>query len=218
MEDDTHKCSICERVFRTLSGLISHRRSAHVEENMQRVIDAALSEPAPGEERISPELLRFADEIHTTVTTNTPPKVRLRKLAHYGDLPHIARATPGSAAYDLFAAIAEPWCLRTQDRLAVPTGLEIELPPNMVAKICPRSGLAITNGISLLNAPGIIDSDYRGEIMVIMVNHAATKFWVQPGMRIAQMLIEPVAQIELEYVDELSDTTRGGNGFGSTGS
>jgi dUTP pyrophosphatase len=126
-------------------------------------------------------------------------------------------ATPLAAGMDLRAHISEPLTLASLQRALVPTGLFIELPAGYEAQIRPRSGLAAKHGISLVNAPGTIDADYRGEIKIIVVNLSDTPFVLQPGERIAQMVIARHEQAEWVTVAELTDTTRGAGGFGSTG-
>jgi dUTP pyrophosphatase len=126
-------------------------------------------------------------------------------------------ATPLSAGMDLRANIAEPITLAPLQRTLTPTGLFIELPAGYEAQIRPRSGLAAKHGISIVNAPGTIDADYRGEIKIILVNLSDTPFVLQPGERIAQMVVARHEQIVWQAVDELSDSTRGSGGFGSTG-
>lgn len=126
-------------------------------------------------------------------------------------------ATPLSAGMDLRACLAEPLTLASLQRALVPTGLFIELPAGCEAQIRPRSGLAAKHGISIVNAPGTIDADYRGEIKIILVNLSDTPFVVQPGERIAQMVIARHERVEWTPVDELDDTARGAGGFGSTG-
>lgn len=144
--------------------------------------------------------------------------VKVKKLAHYGDLPDLSAATFGSAGIDLFCALDEAVCLNNMGaREIIPTGISLELPVGFEAQIRPRSGLAAKSGITVLNTPGTIDSDYRGEIGVILVNLSTKRFFVERGMRIAQMVIKPVVLPVLEYVGELSETERGEGGFGSTG-
>lgn len=143
--------------------------------------------------------------------------IRLKKLRHYGDLPEIKRATIGSAGIDLAAANYDDIVIGINQWHLVPTGLCIEVPLGWVAKIAPRSGLAANDGITILNTPGIVDSDYRGEIKINLVNNTTKKFVVKRGMRIAQMLIERSPVVKLEWVEELSETARGVGGFGSTG-
>lgn len=125
--------------------------------------------------------------------------------------------TQGSAGFDLRAAISEPIVLQPGKRALIPIGIKIALPEGYEAQIRPRSGLAYRNGITMLNSPGTIDSDYRGEIKVIAINHGEEPFTVKHGDRIAQMVIAPVQKIEIQEVFELPKTKRGDGGFGSTG-
>ncbi len=145
--------------------------------------------------------------------------VRVKRLPHGKDLPLPTYQTVSSAGLDLQAAIApqtilmiEPGC-----RELVPTGLAIELPEGFEAQIRPRSGLALKKGVTLVNTPGTIDADYRGEIGVIVINHGAEPFEIVRGDRIAQMIVAPVVQARLVEVDDLSSSDRGAGGFGSTG-
>lgn len=141
-------------------------------------------------------------------------KVRIvNKSGH--DLPRYE--TSGSAGMDLRANIEETLTLSPLERQLVPTGLFIELPQGYEAQIRPRSGLAIKKGLSLVNTPGTIDSDYRGEIKVIMINLSGEEQSIAPGERIAQMVIARYEQVAWEEVDTLSDSERGAGGFGSTG-
>ncbi|MFN7038991.1 MAG: dUTP diphosphatase [Alphaproteobacteria bacterium] len=145
-------------------------------------------------------------------------KVSLKKLDHAKDLPLPFYATPGSAGMDLTAAIKEDIILKQGEIKLIPTGIAIELPQNFEAQIRPRSGLAAKNGVTVLNTPGTIDSDYRGEISIILINHGKVDFTITHGMRIAQMVISPVMQVKIELVEELfTETERGEGGFGSTG-
>ncbi len=130
-------------------------------------------------------------------------------------LPHYE--TVYSAGMDLRANIDTPVILKPLSRYLVPTGLFVELPEGYEAQIRPRSGLAIKHGISLLNSPGTIDSDYRGEIKIILVNVSNDSFAIHDGDRIAQMVIAPYVQANWEVVDELNTTVRGAGGFGHTG-
>ena len=136
---------------------------------------------------------------------------RLKKV------PLPAHATEDSAGVDLTAAIDEPIILAPGKRTLVPTGIAIALPKGFEAQIRPRSGLAIKHGISLVNSPGTIDADYRGEIAVIIINHGEESFTVEPGMRIAQMVIAAYQSVTWDEVDSLDSTVRGVNRFGSTG-
>ena len=139
------------------------------------------------------------------------------RLAHGRDLPLPGYATPGSAGMDLLAAVQGAMVLQPGARALIPTGLALALPPGTEAQLRPRSGLALKHGITCLNAPGTIDSDYRGEIGVILINHGAEPFTVTRGMRIAQLVVAPVTQLVWNEVDALPGTARGEGGFGSTG-
>lgn len=125
--------------------------------------------------------------------------------------------TPFSAGLDLMADIEKNIVLEPGQRALIPTGLAVEIPIGYEAQIRPRSGLAIKNGISLVNSPGTIDADYRGEVKIIVINHGQETVAFSRGDRIAQMVIAPVVQAEIQEVTELSDTTRAAGGFGSTG-
>ena len=136
----------------------------------------------------------------------------------FNDLPLPAYATVGSAGVDLRAAISEPLLLKPGERLAVPTGIAIALPIGFEAQVRPRSGLAARNGISLVNSPGTIDSDYRGEIKVLLINHGSEEKQIERGDRIAQLVIARYEQVVWSEVSTLEETDRGAGGFGSTGS
>ena len=139
------------------------------------------------------------------------------KIVNRSPYPLPAYATALSAGMDLRANLAEPLVLGTLERSMVPTGLYIELPAGFGAQIRPRSGLAAKHGISIVNAPGTIDADYRGEIRVVLVNLSNEPFTVEPGERIAQMVVARHEQVEWESVEELAESGRGSGGFGSTG-
>lgn len=126
-------------------------------------------------------------------------------------------ATPQSAGMDLRADIEEPIKLHPGDRVCIPTGLYIQLPSGYEAQVRPRSGLALKKGITVLNTPGTIDEDYRGEVGVILINHSLKYFDVNPGDRIAQLVISPVVQADLLLVDNMDDTERGDGGYGHSG-
>jgi dUTP pyrophosphatase len=143
--------------------------------------------------------------------------VAIKRLAHGGDLPLPSYATRDSAGMDLAAAVAAELVLKPGARAIVPTGFAIALPAGYEAQVRPRSGLAAKNGVTVLNAPGTIDADYRGEVGVILVNHGDRDFVVTRGMRIAQMVIAPVSPATMAEVAELPATRRGAGGFGSTG-
>ncbi len=143
--------------------------------------------------------------------------IKVRRLPHGRSLPLPAPASPGSAGLDLLAAIAEPVTLPPGARLEVPTGLALELPPGWEGQVRPRSGLAARHGVTLANSPGTIDSDYRGEVRVLLVNLGAESVVFERGDRVAQLVVAPVARVELVETDRLSETERGDGGFGSSG-
>jgi len=144
-------------------------------------------------------------------------KVGIKKLAHAQDLALPFYATTGAAGLDLLAAVEAEIELLPGARMAVPCGIAIELPLGVEAQIRPRSGLALNHGITCLNAPGTIDSDYRGEIKAILINHGDKSFKIARGTKIAQMVIARHEQAELVETETLSDSARGAGGFGSTG-
>lgn len=144
--------------------------------------------------------------------------IPITRLAHGHDLPLPATATALAAGYDLYAAVDMPIVLDTLERALVPTGCAIALPPGYEAQVRPRSGLALRHGITVLNAPGTIDADYRGEISVILVNLGRDPFRVERGARIAQLVIAPFVTARWDECEDLPRTLgRGAGGFGSTG-
>ncbi len=142
-------------------------------------------------------------------------KVRVRRLA--ADLPLPDLASQGSAGFDLRAAVEEPLSLAPGHRVLVPTGLQIELPEGWEGQVRPRSGLALRHGLTVLNSPGTIDSDYRGEVGVVLINLGQEPVTIRRGDRIAQLVFARCAMAEIEEVESLSATDRGAGGFGSTG-
>ena len=144
---------------------------------------------------------------------------QLMQLPHGKDLPLPSYETAEAAGMDMRAAVPEdaPLTLNPGARELVPTGFAMAIPPGFEAQIRPRSGLALKHGIGLVNAPGTVDSDYRGEIKIILINLGREDFEISRGMRIAQMIIAPVLQVAIEPVESLDDTARGAGGFGSTG-
>lgn len=144
-------------------------------------------------------------------------KVLFKKLPHATDLKLPSYESSHAAGMDIRAALKEPLVLESGKRALVPTGLQMALPDGYEAQIRPRSGLAYRNGITMLNTPGTIDADYRGELKVLAINHGDEAFTIRHGDRIAQMVIAPVQQMFVEEVQELPGTERGTGGFGSTG-
>ena len=147
----------------------------------------------------------------------TQVEIAVTRLPHNADLPLPAYETAQSAGMDLAAAIDAPLSLAPGERAMVPTGLAIALPAGFEAQVRPRSGLAAKNGVTVLNTPGTVDADYRGEVKVILINLGQETFKIERGMRIAQMVIAPVTQARFAEVDSLTETARGAGGFGSTG-
>ncbi|HKJ30324.1 MAG TPA: dUTP diphosphatase [Balneolales bacterium] len=145
------------------------------------------------------------------------PNILLTRLPHFKNLPLPSYESTQAAGMDIRAALEEPIMLKPGERTLIPTGFKMALPKGYEAQIRPRSGLAIRNGITMLNSPGTIDADYRGEVKVIAINHGQESFTINHGDRIAQMVIAPVVQLNIEEVYDLPDSSRGEGGFGSTG-
>ncbi|MCW4115803.1 dUTP diphosphatase [Aurantimonas sp. MSK8Z-1] len=145
------------------------------------------------------------------------PSIRVLRLPHARDLPLPAYATEGAAGADLRAALAEPLVLEPGARALVPSGFAFEIPPGFEVQVRPRSGLAARHGVTVLNAPGTVDSDYRGEVMAILVNHGSAPFTIAHGERIAQLVVAPVVRAAFDETVAIGATARGVGGFGSTG-
>lgn len=143
--------------------------------------------------------------------------LKINTLPHFAGLPLPAYQSGQAAGLDLPAAIAEPVLLAPGRRAAVPTGLALELPEGYEAQVRPRSGLALRRGVTVLNSPGTVDADYRGEVKVILINLGEEDFLIERGMRIAQLVVAPVTQARIEVAAELEKSGRGAGGFGSTG-
>jgi dUTP pyrophosphatase len=146
-----------------------------------------------------------------------PVSVAVTRLPHGADLPLPRYETADSAGLDLLAAVGEDVTLPPGGRALIPSGLAIALPAGTEAQVRPRSGLALRDGVTVLNSPGTVDADYRGEVGVILINHGAAEFTVTRGMRIAQLVVAPVTRLEWAVVESLPETARGAGGFGSTG-
>ena len=144
-------------------------------------------------------------------------KIFFKKLDHAKDLPLPAYESDEAAGMDIRAALGEPMTLKPGERDLISTGLQMALPEGYEAQIRPRSGLAYKHGITMLNTPGTIDSDYRGEVKVLAINHGGEPYVIEHGDRIAQMVIAPVYQPQIEESETLPETNRGEGGFGSTG-
>lgn len=143
--------------------------------------------------------------------------IAVKRLEHSRDLPLPSYATPGSAGLDLLAAVDDAKTLQPGERALIPTGLSIALPPGFEAQVRPRSGLALKHGVTVLNAPGTVDSDYRGEVGVILINLGSEPFVVERGSRIAQMIVARHDRVTWRAVETLEQSERGAGGFGSTG-
>jgi dUTP diphosphatase len=149
--------------------------------------------------------------------TDEAAEVRVLLLPHGRDLPLPARGTDEAAGFDLRACVASPVTIAPGARALVPTGIAVAIPPGYEGQVRPRSGLALRHGVGLLNAPGTIDADYRGEVGVVVVNHGEAPFTVARGERIAQLVIQKLPRVRLVAVDALPGTVRGTGGFGHTG-
>jgi dUTP pyrophosphatase len=141
--------------------------------------------------------------------------VKVKRLREGARLPQYM--TPGAAGADLTAAVAEPVRIGPGERAVIPVGIALEIPDGYEGQVRPRSGLAARDGVTVLNAPGTIDADYRGEVNVILVNLGQKEYWVRGGDRIAQLVLGPAPRAELAWSDELGETPRGAGGFGHTG-
>lgn len=146
-----------------------------------------------------------------------PVAVSIQRLPGAEDLPLPSYETDHAAGMDLRAALTEAVTVAPGERMLIPTGIAIALPPGVEAQVRPRSGLAVRHGISMVNSPGTIDADYRGEIKIILINHGQHEFPIARGDRIAQLVIAPVLRADWVETDSLPETQRGAGGFGSTG-
>ena len=151
------------------------------------------------------------------MTQNRPTPIAIRRLPHADGIDLPAYATEASAGLDLAAAVTAPVEIAPGARALIPTGFAIALPPGFEAQVRPRSGLALKHGVTVLNTPGTIDADYRGEIGVILANFGQAPFTVTRGLRVAQLVVAPVARVAWQPSSALSDSARGEGGFGSTG-
>jgi len=145
------------------------------------------------------------------------PALKLVRLPHAEGLDLPTYETAGAAGMDIRAAVSEPLVLQPGARMLVPTGFIFEIPQGFEIQVRPRSGLAFKHGVTCLNTPGTIDSDYRGEVKVLLINLGQEDFTIDRGMRIAQLVFAPVVQAQVQEADTFNDTARGAGGFGSTG-
>jgi dUTP pyrophosphatase len=145
-----------------------------------------------------------------------PQKLKLRRTGTV-EVPLPAYQTPGSAGLDLCAALPEPVRIAPGERRLIPTGLIFEIPQGFEGQVRPRSGLALKHGITVVNSPGTVDADFRGEVGIVLINHGSEPYVVEPLSRIAQIVLARAEQVEIELSDSLSETSRGSGGYGSTG-
>lgn len=143
--------------------------------------------------------------------------VKVKRLPHNADLPLPQRMSEQSSGLDLLAAVSEPVTVAPGDTVLIPTGLALSIPPGYEGQVRPRSGLAANHGLTILNAPGTIDADYRGELKVLLINLGKQDVTLTRGVRIAQLVIAPVTYVSLQETSSLDETARGGGGFGHTG-
>tara|TARA_Y100000589_G_C26652949_1_gene426757 strand:- start:50 stop:493 length:444 start_codon:yes stop_codon:yes gene_type:complete len=144
-------------------------------------------------------------------------KILFKHLENGKDLYHLKKATDGSSGFDLLAALPNKIILQPRETKLIPCGFSLQMPFGIEAQVRPRSGIALKNSVTVLNSPGTIDADYRGEICVILINHGKSIFEISPGMRIAQLIFMKLPEIEIDITKELDETDRGSGGFGSTG-
>jgi dUTP pyrophosphatase len=155
--------------------------------------------------------------INKDASGETSVSVKVKQVGFSSGLAMPKYESDGAAGMDLLAAISDEMTIAPGDRMLVPSGIAVELPKGLEAQVRPRSGLALRDGVTVLNSPGTVDSDYRGEIGVILINQGERPFTVRRGMRIAQVVFAPVVRASMESVEELAETDRGAGGFGSTG-
>ena len=151
------------------------------------------------------------------MTGSDRPEIQVQRLPHFEGLSLPSYATAGAAGMDVEAAVEADIVLSPGARTAVPSGLAMAIPAGFEMQVRPRSGLALKHGVTVANAPGTIDSDYRGEVKIMLVNHGEADFTITRGMRIAQLVVAPVSLPRLAVADRLETTDRGDGGFGSTG-
>ena len=144
-------------------------------------------------------------------------KILFKHLENGKNLYHLKKATDGSSGFDLLAALSNKVILQPSETTIIPCGFSLQMPFGIEAQVRPRSGIALKNSVTVLNTPGTIDADYRGEICVILINHGKNIFEISPGMRIAQLIFMKLPEIKLDMTQELDETDRGSGGFGSTG-
>jgi len=144
-------------------------------------------------------------------------QIKIKKLDGFSDLPIPQKMSEYASGYDIYAAVDEPIILKPGERSLIPTGFSLEMPPRIEAQIRPRSGLALRNGITMVNTPGTIDADYRGHVQIILINLGSEDFIINRGDRIAQLVFMQLPEVSLNEVEEVSSSNRGTGGFGHTG-
>lgn len=196
-------------------------------QEIARTVGAIVEQKLGERSQVEEQVRGFARQVEAIVVealkargtsngTSGPVKLKFKKLAHFkGELP--AYQTEGSSGMDVRARIDEEINLSPGERVLIPTGLSLEIPLGYEVQVRPRSGLAIKKGLTLVNTPGTVDADYRGEVKIILINLGKESFVIQDQERIAQLVVCPVVQAEIELSEDLSDTSRGEGGFGSTG-
>jgi len=191
-------------------------------QDMAKIFGAVIEEKLGERSQLEEQVRGFARQVETMVADALSArgagkvKLRFKKLEHFkGELP--AYATAGAAGLDVRAALDAPVTLKPGERVLLPTGLCVEIPYGYEVQARPRSGLAIKKGLGLVNSPGTIDADYRGEVQIIVINLGQEDIEIQDQERIAQLVVCPVVQAQVEEASELGETGRGAGGFGSTG-
>ena len=209
-----------DRRQRRLARHRRHGRRSHANPSRDRAGRRGLAADEQGRDGGAPARPRRRGASRAPLSRRMSVTLRILRLPHGEGLPLPSYQSANAAGLDLVAAIPEdaPVSLESSDRALVPTGLALELPEGYEAQVRPRSGLALKHGVTVLNSPGTIDADYRGEVMVILINLGADPFLIERGDRIAQLVVSPVTHVEVVAVAELGATERGGGGFGSTGS
>lgn len=215
MTDETNNADLIEKTPEEIEALQQSFMTQGAEPAVQEAL-GFVPPTAPVQERLEEFMMLNAPAIDQMPMLS----MKVQKLPHYEGLPELKRATLHSSGIDLYAAIDSEDTILLNSIGAthlIPTGIKVEVPVGYEIQIRPRSGLAAKQGITVLNSPGTIDADYRGEIFVILTKLTTGKFKVRRGERIAQMVLVPVVYPNLVYVDELSDTSRGEGGFGHSG-
>lgn len=190
-------------------------------QEIARTVGAVVEEKLGERSQVEEQVRGLVRQVEKTVADALKPKagtvtLKFKKLAHFkGELP--AYQTEGSSGLDVRACLDEPVNLGPGERALIPTGLSLEIPHGFEVQVRPRSGLAVKKGLSLVNTPGTVDADYRGEVKVILINLGQESFVIQDQERICQFVVCPVVMAKIELSEDLSDTSRGAGGFGSTG-